>query len=199
MTKNNSTYEVNYHTTKNVNFNKKLNYYIKQKLINNQEESNYSLDKTQGNSSVPLIKNSFNKYNNLMNKNKKNSKNNNFSYRTNNDIYDNNSAYSAYRIINTNSIDSRYLMQLKNNNYSNENYDKFNSNNKDNDIDIDGGKGNDNLMKNLDIDKIDIHQKRIIDFNNMNRSVNFNQNYNNDKIKNKMSNVLFKGQKEIDS
>ena len=199
MTKNNSTYEVNYHTTKNVNFNKKLNYYIKQKFINNQEESNYSLDKTQGNSSVPLIKNSFNKYNNLMNKNKKNSKNNNFSYRTNNDIYENNSANSAYRIINTNSIDSRYLMQLKNNNYSNENYDKFNSNNNDNDIDIDDG--NYNLMKNLDIDKIDIHQKRIIDFNNMNKSINYNINqyYNNDKIKRKMSNILFKGQKEIDS
>ena len=199
MTKNNSTYGVNYHTTKNVNFNKKLNYYIKQKLINNQEESNYSLDKTQGNSSVPLIKNSFNKYNNLMNKNKKNSKNNNFSYRTNNDIYDNTTNSSAYRIINTNSIDSRYLMQLKNNNYSNENYDKFNNNNNDNDIDIDDG--NHNFMKNCDIDKIDIHQKRIIDFNNINKSINFNinQNYNNDKIKSKMSNILFKGQKEIDS
>ena len=194
--KTNNSYEVNYHTTKNVNFNKKLNYYIKQKLINKQEESNYTLDKTQGNSSVPLIKNSFNKYNNLMNKNKNNSKNNNCSYRTNNDIYDNTTYSSAYRVINTNSIESRYLINLKNNNYSNENYDKFNYNNKDNDIDTDNG--NDNLMKNLDIDKIDIHQKRIIDFSNLNKSVNINQNYNDDKIKKKMNNVLYKGQKEID-
>ena len=197
MTKNNSTYEVNYHTTKNVNFNKKLNYYIKQKLINKQEESNYTLDKTEGNSSVPLIKHSINKYNNLMNKNKKNSKNN-FSYRTNNDIYDNTTNSSAYRVINTNSIDNRYLINFKNNNYSNENYDKFNSNNNDNDIDIDNDNGHDNLMKNLDIEKIDINRKRIIDLNNMNKSVNFNQNYNDDKIRNKMNNVLFKGQKEID-
>lgn len=197
MTKNNSTYEVNYHTTKNVNFNKKLNYYIKQKLINKQEESNYTLDKTEGNSSVPLIKHSFNKYNNLMNKNKKNSKNN-FSYRTNNDINDNTTNSSAYRVINTNSIDNRYLINFKNNYYSNENYDKFNSNNNDNDIDIDNDNGHDNLIKNLDIEKIDINRKRIIDLNNMNKSVNFNQNYNDDKIRNKMNNVLFKGQKEID-
>jgi serine/threonine protein kinase len=193
LTKNNSAYEVNYHTTKNVNFNKKLNYYIKQKL-NKQEESNYTLDKTQGNCSVPLIKNSFKKYNNLMNKNKKNIKNTNFSYLANNDIYDNTTNSSAYRIINTNSIDNRYLLNFKNNNYSNENYDKFNS--KNNDIDNDD---NDNLMKNLNIDKIDIHKKKIIDFNNLNKSVNFNQNYNEDKIRNKMNNVLFKGQKEIDT
>jgi hypothetical protein len=154
LTKNNSAYEVNYHTTKNVNFNKKLNYYIKQKL-NKQEESNYTLDKTQGNCSVPLIKNSFKKYNNLMNKNKKNIKNTNFSYLANNDIYDNTTNSSAYRIINTNSIDNRYLLNFKNNNYSNENYDKFNS--KNNDIDNDD---NDNLMKNLNIDKIDIHKKK---------------------------------------
>ena len=197
MTKNNSTYEVNYHTTKNVNLNIKLNYYIKQKLINKQEESNYILDKTEGNSSVPLIKHSINKYNNLMNKNKKNSKNN-FSCRTNNDIYDNTTNSSAYRVINTNSIDNRYLINFKNNNYSNENYDKFNRNNNDNDIDIDNDNGHDNLMKNLDIEKIDVNRKRIIDFNNMNKSVNFNQNYNDDKIRNKMNNVLFKGQKEID-
>ena len=191
MTKNNNTYEVNYHTTKNINFNKKLNYYIKQKLINKQEDSNYALDKMQGNSSVPLIKNSYNKYNNVMNKNKKNSKNN-FSTRTNNDIYDITTNSSAYRVINTNSIDSRYLMNFKNKNFSNENYDKLNININSNVND------NDNLLKNINIDKIDIHRKKIIDFNKMNKSVNFNQNYNDDKIRSKMNNVLFKGQKEID-
>ena len=191
--KHNKTFENSYHTTKHFNINKKINYYLNPKFINKLDESNNNLDKNLGNSSVPIIKYTFNKFNNIISKKKHNSKINishkNSNYENNEKNF-NNSLFKVNNTntnTNTNSIDTKNYLSFKKDNSLYENYDKLYNN---------------TLNKNIDIDKINCNKKRIIVINNQKNKLktmflNINQKNNDEKIKSKMSILLSKGQKEI--
>ena len=188
---NNNSIINNYHTTKNNNFIKKINYNLMQKNINKQNESNYSVEKSQNNYSIPFINYSFNNFNNVNNKNEKNLKLNaiylnNTINNENIDRFSNNQLFKLnYNKINEN----RFVTINKNNNSLFESSDKYilhkNQKKKDNDIYGYVKKVINPLIKN---------QNK----NNLNYSQNNNNNNEDNDIKPKKSIIIFKGKKEID-
>jgi hypothetical protein len=69
LNEHNNKVGTNFHTTKNININKKIKYSLNQKYINKQNDFEFSLDKNKGSASLPFIEYSFN--NNKIKKNKK--------------------------------------------------------------------------------------------------------------------------------
>ena len=185
--KNNKTFENSYHTAKHTNINKKINYYLNPKYINRLDESNNNLDKNPSNSSIPILKYTFNKFNNKKPKKKMNSKISisykNFNYENNEKTFNN----SLFKLNNINSIDNKNYLSLKKDNSLYENYEKLNNN---------------KLNKNIDMDKIECNKKHIILINNnknklKNINLNNKQNINSKKINSKMTTLISKREKEI--
>ena len=176
-----NNYGTNYHTTKHINLNKKIYYYLNKKDINKQKESKYSLDKSQGNSSLPAINYSFNKLNNIFSSKKKNLKmleiySNN---RLNNDSIEKISNNSLFRINNTNN--NKYVT-LQKDGSSIEANDQFNYN---------------KTNKNIEKDIIGYEKKSISSLIKNKNKINFNHINHDNAMKAKMSILLSKGQKEM--
>ena len=176
----------NNNTTKHININKKINYDFNQKYINKENELKFFIDKTPINSSVPLNKNYFKDYKELINKNKKNLKMN---FINKNNTFNNESLEkymnNSLNKLNNISSNSNNFITLKIDNCQNESNDKYNinKNNKINEI----------------IDKIGYERKRINTLNNKFRKININNNLiiNDNKNKPKMPIFLSNNQKEI--
>ena len=178
-------YENLYHTTKNNYNNKKITYYLHKENMNKQKESNCSLDKSQGNSSLPIIDYAFNKYNNYMS-NKINLKMNRIYQNNtiNNDSIGKYSNNSLFKLNNTNNNINNKYPTIKNDNSTIETKDKFNYT---------------KIKKNNESYNF-CHEKK--SFNSLIKNkniINFNYNQNNHDygMKNKKSIFLSKGQNKI--
>ena len=127
LNEHNNKVGTNFHTTKNININKKIKYSLNQKYINKQNDFEFSLDKNKGSASLPFIEYSFN--NNKIKKNKKyfninmNYKNNTL----NNDSIEKFSNNSLIRLNNMN-INNTF----KKDNSSIETNEKYNTNKNEN-------------------------------------------------------------------
>jgi serine/threonine protein kinase len=178
--------EFNNNTTKHININKKINYDFNQKYINKENELTFFIDKTPINSSVPLSKNYFKDYKEIISKNKKNLKMN---FINKNNTFNNESLEkymnNSLNKLNNISSNSHNFITLKIDNCPNESNDKYNINK--------------NTKINKVIDKIGYERKRINTLNNKVRKININNNLisNDNKNKPKIPIFLSNNQKEI--
>ena len=172
-----NNYGSNYHTTKNTNTNKKINYFLNQKDINKQKESNNSLEKSQGDSSLPIINCSLKNYNNIISSKQKNLKllgiysNNTL----NNDSIEKNSNNSTFRL---NNINKNNYITLKYGNSSIEDNDQPNYS---------------KTNKNIEKDIIGYEKKSISSLIKNKNKINFNHINHDNAMKAKMSILLSKG------
>ena len=181
---NNNKLDLNSHTTKHININRRINYYLNQKLINKENDFNYSTDKNLANCSLPLIKSSFNNFNLIISKNKKNMKKNIISKNNtlNNDSIEKYMNNSIIKLNSTFSNNNRFISSKKEN-YSVESNDKFNTN---------------KTNKNIENGITGYEKKKINILNNNNKiKINFNQISNENTNKAKKSIFLSREQKEM--
>ena len=124
----NNNSEFSYHTTKHMNINKKLKNDLNQKNANKGNETKYTIDKTIANSSGPLIKTSFSKYNAIISKNKNILKMNviNKSNTLNNDSHEKYINNSLNKINNNSFNSNRFTLKIEH--CLNESNDKYNIN-----------------------------------------------------------------------
>ena len=174
----------NYHTTKHINLNQKINYYLNPKDINKHNESNYSLDKSPGNSSLPIINYSFNNFNNIINSKKKNNLKMLGIYSNNTLTNERTEKFSSNSLFNlNNTYNNKKSITLKKDNSSIEDNDKFNIS---------------KSKKNIDNDIIGYEKKSISSLIKNKNKINFYHTNNHvNIIKSKIPILLSKEPKEI--
>ena len=171
-----NNYISNYNTTKSINSNKKINYFLNQIDINKQKESNISLEKNQGDSSLSINNCSLNNFNNIMSSKQKNLK----SFRIysnnilNNDSIGKNSNNSTFRLNKINNY-----ITLKHGNSS---------------IEDNGQSNYSKTNKNIEKDIIGYEKKSISSLIKNKNKINFNHIKHHNAMKTKMSLLLSKGQ-----